>query len=601
MASTPDPAAKGGRWQQWTAMAVVFSFTYLALTAAGELGGFPHAYAPVAPPSAFDTSWMVLADRDPTPLDLAWGNSTSDTLAGAPILTQELTFLSERLDGIDVRIFGAVVRYAYNGTVNVHDPGIVLVHGYGGSHLDMMPAARELAARHYVALAIDAPDSGRSTPYPARTPEGLVNVTADPRGGFFFHVAYAASRTLTVLESLPYVAATRLGVLGASQGGFVTMYLAAKDGRVRAAMPMIPGGDLGEAFAAPSLVHLLLPRDATPADPRLEAFRRYYDPLGYAPLIDIPVLFMAGTNDEFFPLPGVIATYEAIPAQTVPSKFLSLVPNLGHAGYPGWTATVGRFLDSVFRGGPSLPGPALAGVSSDWAGVHVRATAPAGSDVVLVFRESTGADRWRWVPLADLGPDPTGLAEAYSGTASPTWPTTLSLYVAVMDGDAFVTSSPVRTVQAYGATGPSLLVLTALLSAYLLGIAGVRYRERLVPLGAALLSTLGASVAWIGVAGRASWGWYEIADRTPAGGVLLAGFLVFFAGLITASLLRPRLMLLLSWIPLAFSLAAVGIAAGLLGGAVTVVPSWGLLPILASPFLVLLERRWRKGKEPRVF
>ena len=587
MAAPREPAQKGERWRLWATGAILFSFCFLALSAVGELGVFPHRYAPLA--TDFDTGFMVLAEDDHTPLAITWGESSDEMVGSAPITIQNLTFFSERFDNVDVRISAAIVRPR---TAGPPAPALVVVHGYGGSRRDMMPVARALASSGYVAIAIDAPDSGQSTPYPRRTPENLVNVTPDPRGGFFFHVAYAASRALSVLETLPYVNDNALGVLGASQGGIVTLYLAAKDPRVRAAVPIIPGGNLEEAFYAPSFVHLLVPRDVTPTDPRAVAFRRYYDPLGYAPLIRAPTLFMAGTNDEFFPLWGVVATYDAIPAQAREAKWLSLVPNLGHGAYDGWTATVERFLASVFRAGPALPSPAIRSVSSDRGGVHVTATAPPGSQVVLVFRESTAGDRWRWVPMAASGTD-------YTGTANPTWPGQASLYVAVMDGTVFVTATPVVAVEVTGYTGPVLLVFTALLAAYLLGTMGIRYRDRLIPLAAALLSTAGSSIAWVGMYGRASWGWYEIADRTNLGSVLFAAFLLFYAGLITAALLRPRKMLLLSWIPVVFSLTVYATLAALFGSVAPVGPSWGFVAILASPLLVLVERRWKK--EPRLF
>src|SRR3989475_13247475 len=103
----------------------------------------------------------------------------------------------------------------------------------------MLGIARELATAGRVAIAIDAPDSGGSTPYPKRTPENLVNVTPDPRGGFLYHVAYAASRALSVLESLPYADPLRLWITGASQGCLVSLYIAAHDTRVRAALARI--------------------------------------------------------------------------------------------------------------------------------------------------------------------------------------------------------------------------------------------------------------------------------------------------------------------------------------------------------------------------
>ena len=579
------PAVPEDRWRLWAAFAILFAFAYLALSALGAAWVFPHRYAPA--PTDFDTSFMgTLAANDATPLAIAAVSSTDDTVAGRPITVEELTFHSETSGGVDVRIFAALVRPRAMGPPA---PGLVLVHGYGGSHNDSMRYARELAGDGYVAIAIDAPDSGRSTPYPRRTPENFVNATPDPKGAFFYHVAYAASRALSVLESRPYVDDARLGVLGASQGGVMSLYLAAKDPRVRAAVPIIAGGNVEDAFQAPSAVHALVPKDLGPTDPRAVAFRRHYDPLAYASEISVPTLYLAGTNDEFFPIGDLMQTYDAIPAR----KWLGLVPNHGHALYEGWNRTVVRFLDWAFRSGPALPDPAVLGVTSDLLGVHVTAASTSASEVRLLWRGSTAAEAWQGVRM-----DPVGTE--YRATAGPPWPGRVSFYVSVVEGGTYTTATAVLEADAAGLTGPALMVVTATMTAYLLGLLGVAYRDRLVPLAAALLSTVGGAVAWVGVPGRTAWGVYEIADRTALGGGVLLPYLLWFSLLITVALLRPRKMVVLTWVPVIFTATVCGVLYALFGSAVIVAPSWGFLAILAAPLLVLAERRWRKAA-PHVY
>ena len=564
---------------------MAFALCFLGLTLVGDAWTFPHRYAPVA--THFDTGFMgTLASGDVTALAIAWGNASDETFRGTPITVQELTFHSETFDAVDVRIFAALARPR---PVVARIPALVVVHGYGGTHESMMGVARELAAAGRVTIAIDAPDSGGSTPYPKRTPENLVNVTVDPKSGFFYHVAYAASRAVSVLESLPYVDAGRLGVLGASQGGIVSIYLAAKDSRVRAALPIIPGGNLEEAYWAPSLAHLLLPKESSLADPRLAAFRRHYDPLGYASLITPPVLFMAGTVDEFFPIWGVMETYRAIPAP----KWLSLVPNHGHAGYDGWIPTAKRFLAWAFDGGTPLPDPAILEVKSDLAGVHVTASASGSSEVVLVWRGSTAAETWRSTAMTASG-------SVYTATVGPVWPGQVSLFVSIVEAGVYTTATAVLATEASGLAGPALLIATAAMTAYLWSLLGLPFRERRVPLLAVVLSVAGSAWAWIGVPGRTAWGVYEVADRTPLGGILLGAYLVFFSLLFATALLRPRKILALSWVPVVFSVIVYAIALALLGSTVTLAPSWGFALLVAAPLLVLAERRWGR-REPRVY
>src|SRR3989475_9906900 len=231
----PSSRPRPDRWVAKAVFAMAFSLAFLGLSLLGAAWTFPHRYAPVS--TDFDTGFMgTLAAGNATPLSIALGNATDETFHGAPITVQELTFFSERFDGVDVRIFAALVRPR---TVVGRIPGLVVVHGYGGTHASMMDVSRALATAGRAGAAIDAPDSGGSTSYPRRTPDNLVNVTPDPRGGFLYHVAYAASRALSVLESLPYADPLRLWITGASQGCLVSLYIAAHDTRVRAALARI--------------------------------------------------------------------------------------------------------------------------------------------------------------------------------------------------------------------------------------------------------------------------------------------------------------------------------------------------------------------------
>src|SRR3990172_8638151 len=100
----------------------------------------PPRPAPAA--TDFDTGFMVLAEDDRAPLAITWGNSTEVSVGPTSIWVQDLTFFSERLDNVDIRISAAIAR----PIVGLPSPGIVLVHGYGGTHESMMPVARELAA-----------------------------------------------------------------------------------------------------------------------------------------------------------------------------------------------------------------------------------------------------------------------------------------------------------------------------------------------------------------------------------------------------------------------------------------------------------------------
>ena len=99
------PQGKPDPWKLRVAFAVTFSLSFLALTALGAAWSFPHRYAP--PAKDFDTSFMgSLAAGNGTPLAVLWGNSTDETFNGTPITVQDLSFFSERFEGVDCRELG---------------------------------------------------------------------------------------------------------------------------------------------------------------------------------------------------------------------------------------------------------------------------------------------------------------------------------------------------------------------------------------------------------------------------------------------------------------------------------------------------------------
>lgn len=94
--------------------------------------------------------------------------------------------------------------------------------GLGGSA--NLQYARELAERGYVCLAPDYPYLGENSFDPYR--HGYASCTMK---GIVNH-----RRALDLLQSLPQVAANRIGAVGHSLGGHNTLFVAAFDGRIRA-------------------------------------------------------------------------------------------------------------------------------------------------------------------------------------------------------------------------------------------------------------------------------------------------------------------------------------------------------------------------------
>jgi dienelactone hydrolase len=109
-------------------------------------------------------------------------------------------------------------------------PGVVLVHGAGGTRADLLEGARQLAARNVVALSITAPSSSIALAPATTVPERYAAKAREVQ----IRDVIAVRRAVDALQSLPEVAPTRIGFLGRSAGGRTGMFLAAAERRIRA-------------------------------------------------------------------------------------------------------------------------------------------------------------------------------------------------------------------------------------------------------------------------------------------------------------------------------------------------------------------------------
>ena len=70
--------------------------------------------------------------------------------------------------------------------------------------------------------------------------------------------------------------------------------------------------------------------------------------------------------------------------------------------------------------------------------------------------------------------------------------------------------------------------------------------------------------------------------------------IALLSALLATALLRPKKILVLSWVPVIFSATIYVLLYAFLGESVAIAPSWGFGLVVAAPLLVLAERRFRK-------
>ena len=180
-------------------------------------------------------------DREPTPLDVRMHGE----VARDGYRIQKVSFLSEP----GVRVTGNL--YVPDGTGPF--PAVLNMHGHwpqGKIAAKVQARGHLLARQGMVTLAVDAAGTGeraekeRDWTYHGALKAAEMFLAGDSLMG---RQVRDNRRALDVLQSLPFVDGEKIGATGASGGGNQTMWLAALDARVKAAVVVVSVGSF-EAY-----------------------------------------------------------------------------------------------------------------------------------------------------------------------------------------------------------------------------------------------------------------------------------------------------------------------------------------------------------------
>jgi len=202
-------------------------------------------------------------------------------------------------------------------------PALIQYHGYSGSKMDIY---RYLmwALQGYVVLAVDTRgQSGNSDdplPYPGGHIKGwMTQGILDPRT-YYYRGAYVdCVRAIDFLCARPEVVADKIGLMGMSQGGGLTLAVAALDARPALAMPEMPylchfKRAVDMAMRQPYLEISDYIRVYPERESQVWRTLSYFDNMNLAPRIQCPVLMDVGLLDDICPPSSVFAAYNRIAA-----------------------------------------------------------------------------------------------------------------------------------------------------------------------------------------------------------------------------------------------------------------------------------------------
>lgn len=139
--------------------------------------------------------------------------------------------------------------------------------------------------------------------------------TKHPREANFTQLAVQQLRAITYLCQRPEVDKDRIGIGGASYGGFFATLLAGADPRIKAGFSYFAGGNQELGTNLRQFDQMASPLDVT-------IWNKTIDPAWRLKHRKVPFLWCASANDHWFHLPSVIKTYE----QSIGEKRLAIVP-----------------------------------------------------------------------------------------------------------------------------------------------------------------------------------------------------------------------------------------------------------------------------------
>ena len=306
-----------------------------------------------AAPQSSGQAFRKLIDRPRVPL----AAQTAPAVIANGMVRETFSFAAEANE----RVPGLLVKAATQQ--ETRRPVVIALHGTGGNKESQLPLLNELAAKGFIAIAIDGRYHGARIPSGKGSKEYVDAMLQTWHTGngkpFLYDTVWDVLRLLDYLATRSDVDAARIGVIGFSKGGMETYLAAAIDERIAVAVPCIGVQSFRYALdhdawqSRAGTFQAALDAAAKEAgEPANAAFlRKFYDKVvpgiygefdgpQMVPLIaPRPLLVINGDSDARTPLAGVEECAQGARAAYAKSKasekfVLHIQPKTGHAVTP---------------------------------------------------------------------------------------------------------------------------------------------------------------------------------------------------------------------------------------------------------------------------
>lgn len=354
-----------------------------------------------------------------------------------PIHVEEIYYQSRSYQEKPVKIFG---YFCYPAGAREKLPAILVVHGGGGS-ADLNNTIA-WAERGYAVLCIDLPGRGEQrlnsrSSGPDMDVPNLLRTEADMGSNYLVHAVAAARNGITYLTQRKEVDADRIGMVGLSWGGVITLLTNGQDKRLKTAINVFGAGYIPEGCTWQDRFNVKTREE-------MERWLTYIDPKNFLHTQHAPILFISGTNDHCYYLPTFQKSYEEVRV----AKKLLLIPNLRHRFLPFMQRIAWNWLDNKLKSGGSFPEVTeLPVFEKDRKKLVIPAIATAASHITKANLYYTKGQPSRWTKLhwqSIEGYFEDGVY--YFGIPKEMVSPEMMYYITVKDNHGSATSTPIRSI-----------------------------------------------------------------------------------------------------------------------------------------------------------
>ncbi|MFH1541736.1 MAG: acetylxylan esterase [bacterium] len=359
-----------------------------------------------------------------------------DSYVQGSIQVQEINYYSRNYLGQPSKIFG---YYCYPTKSEGKLPAILISHGGGGTAV--LANTIVWARRGYAVLAIDLPGKGEQRAGSRSTGPNMdvpTLLTVEPlENNYLIHAVAATRNGITFLTMQKEVDVERIGMVGLSWGGVLTLLTNGQDTRLKTAVNVFGAGFIPELSTWQE-------RFDDMSSEELALWNKNIDPKNFLASQHAPILFITGTNDHCYYLPIFQKTYDQITVD----KQLYLVPNLQHKFLPDTQNVVFRWLDDKLKYNANFPNIfflSLFKKGEEKLVVSVKATAEKELEDATLYYTIGSPSRWTkrvWQAKVSYYEDgafyfglPTGMIEPE-----------MLFFVNVEDISGRISSTPIRSI-----------------------------------------------------------------------------------------------------------------------------------------------------------